>query len=313
MEKRFISTKRLIEHFNLEVINEKDLKEYRNIYGFSISRAGIELSTQTVSTYLSKFMIAWGKTESLFLNQLPIEEAKKSVQAIFKALPPLLLLTKSFDSKLLNLLVTEAKPYGVAIVYSKDKSYSALTLHMASYLIEHFAPTTQLHASLVNINGIGVLIVGESGIGKSEAALELLQRNYIFIADDAVRIRRLGEHFFGSSADITKDILEIRGIGLINVKSVYGLRSIRPETKIDLVVELLERNSVLEEERLGESNLFFEILNAKLKKIQIRVKEGRSLGVLIEAAVNSWIASQNEETQPIDLIQKRGWGIDAKR
>lgn len=242
----------------------------------------------------------------MYLNQLSFEEAQRSVQAIFRATPPLLLLTRSFDSKLLKLLVAEAKPYGVAVVYSKDKSYSALTLHVASYLIDHFAPTTQLHASLVNINGIGVLIVGESGIGKSEAVLELLQRNYIFIADDAVKIRRLGENFFGSSADITKDILEIRGIGLINVKSVYGVRSIRPETKIDLVVELLERNSVFEEERFGSSNLFFEILGAKLKKIQIRVKEGRSLGVLIEAVVNSWVAQQSENSLPLDLIQKRG-------
>lgn len=303
---RSINVSDFVRDLKFSVVNHKDIKNYGKIYFPSISRAGIEIATLRPSSYLSERILVWSKTESIYLESVGTERASLAVRSVLRNKPPLLLLTKRFSSGLVEDVIKIASELDIPVVHTKDMSFSELLFAVNPYLLNKFAPSEQIHASLVNINGVGVLIIGESGIGKSEAVLELLQRNYVFVADDAVIIKRLGERFYGKAAPIILDLLEIRGIGIIDIRLLFGAKNIREESSIDLVVELVSSkiDEIAALERLGSKFLSFDILGGSLPKIQIMVKEGRSIASLIEAATGFFLA-HNDSNLVLEKIAFR--------
>ena len=169
-----------------------------------------------------------------------------------------------------------------------EKTTSAFTAELIRWLAVELAPRISIHGVLVDVYGEGLLITGESGIGKSEAALELIKRGHRLVADDVVDVRKVSNQtLIGSAPDVTKNMIELRGIGIVDVRAMYGVQSIKATQNIDLVIQLSEWNRQEEYDRLGVEERFTEILGNKVVCHNIPIRPGRNLAMICEsAAVN---------------------------
>jgi HPr kinase/phosphorylase len=149
------------------------------------------------------------------------------------------------------------------------------------------APTITIHGGLVDLFGVGVLIVGETAVGKSETALELIQRGHRLVADDAVTIKRISDRLVGTSPDTIRHFMEVRGIGLIDVRAMYGASAIRQNKVVDLVVKLENWDEKKEYDRLGNEEHTYNILDAEVPLYNIPVKTGRNLAVILEVVARN--------------------------
>lgn len=181
------------------------------------------------------------------------------------------------------------------------KFISKLTI----YLTGQLAPETRLHGVLVDVYGIGILITGESGIGKSETALELIKRGHRLVTDDAVDIKEIDGELIGRSPRITIGMLEVRGIGIIDVASLYGLSSILPEKDIQLLMHFEHWKDDGDYDRLGLNDDRQDILGVKVKKLRVPVRPGRNIAVIIEAAAVNYRHSLMSDVTPVDIIESR--------
>jgi HPr kinase/phosphorylase len=153
------------------------------------------------------------------------------------------------------------------------------------YLDGKLAPSVKIHGVLTNVYGLGVLIVGKAGIGKSECALELVKRGHMLVADDVVNIKkRSGRALIGSGLEITRHLIEVRGLGIIDVKDIFGISNILDESNIELVIKLEEWEKVKKYERVGIDEYHTEFLSVKIPEVTIPVGPGRNLAVLVETA-----------------------------
>jgi HPr kinase/phosphorylase len=158
---------------------------------------------------------------------------------------------------------------------------------VTQWMTERLAPTTEVHGVLIDVIGIGVLVVGKSGIGKSETALDLIIRGHRFVADDVIAIRRSGTHVIGKSAGLLAHHMEIRGIGIINVKDLFGIAAVRDTKRIELLIELRDWAENEEYDRLGFDDRHDEILGVPVAALRLPVRPGRNLATLIEVAARN--------------------------
>ncbi|TQC54754.1 HPr(Ser) kinase/phosphatase [Mycoplasmopsis cynos] len=299
-----VSVKELIDFFSLKLINKnKDKIYYNYIYRPAIKRLGLELSQSINNERINKNTIAWGTSESFWFQKIGKSASIKAIDNVFSQKPPIVILSKGVSKPALNWIVQVADKYGVPICLTRV-STSLLSTNVGSYLNNYFLDEIQVHACLVMVGGTGVLIIGQSGVGKSEAALELIQRGHIFISDDSVLIQDNGNIFIGRSPKITKNMLEVRGIGLIDVKYIYGVKSVASSSVIDLVVELVKTDKQTELDRLGIDFLKYPVFGRYINKIQIPIKEGGSAASLIETAVGFYL-SKKDGLNVIQEIEKR--------
>jgi HPr kinase/phosphorylase len=224
-----------------------------------------------------------GIIEHTYLNYLSYDKQwdvlnrifshEKSVGCILtRNLEPTDAMVKVFSDLDIPLLSTELR----SSVLSEDIRY---------YLDGKLAPSISIHAVMINVYGLGVLIVGKSAIGKSECAIELVKRGHKFVADDIVNIRkRSGRILVGSGLEVTKHLMEIRGIGIIDVKKLFGIGNILDESKIELIIKLEEWEQSKEYERVGLDESYIEYLDVKVPKVVLPVAPGRNLAVLVEIA-----------------------------
>ena len=177
--------------------------------------------------------------------------------------------------------------YGVPVMVS-EKATSVLMAEIIRWLNVELAPTISIHGVLVDVYGEGVLIMGESGIGKSEAALELIKRGHRLVSDDVVEIRRVSDDtLVGSAPGITRHFIELRGIGIIDVKTLFGVESVKDTQSIDMVIKLEDWSKDKEYDRLGLEEQYTEFLGNKVVCHQIPIRPGRNLAIIVEsAAVN---------------------------
>ena len=186
------------------------------------------------------------------------------------------------------------------IVLSSKSNTTRFINRLSNYLDSKLAPHVTIHGVLVDVYGIGVLIKGESSIGKSETALELIQKGHRLVADDAVEIRKVDEsRLVGQAPELLKHYMEIRGIGIIDVKSLYGVGAIKNQKAIDLVIELENWNQKKYYDRLGLDREYEEILGKEIEKLVIPVKPGRNTSMIIEVAAMNF--------------RQKGMGIDAAK
>ena len=184
-------------------------------------------------------------------------------------------------------LLVQANKYGVP-VFTTSKSTSSFMGEIIRWLNVKLAPCISIHGVLVDVYGVGVLIMGESGIGKSEAALELIKRGHRLVSDDVVEIRKVSDDtLVGAAPDITRHFIELRGIGIVDVKSMFGVQSVRETQNIDLVITLEDWDKEKEYDRLGLSQEYTEFLGNKVVCHNIPIRPGRNLAIIVEsAAVN---------------------------
>ena len=278
---------KLIERFNLEVMNEEHADSTKEISVRSLHRLGLELTTEEDFLTNHQYVIVWGTKESNYLKKFTEKERLCKLRKVLKPDNSAIILSSRFDSIHFKELKIVANEYKIPLIQT-NIHLSEINGTIGAYVLNHLADANQVHASLVKINGVGVLITGKSGVGKSEAVLALIQQGNQFIADDAVLIKRVGNTFVGEVAPAIKDLLEARGIGIMNIRLVYGSRVMLNKTEIDLVVELIN-DSDREFNRLPENNLRYNILGSSLPLYEIPVVVGRSAATMIESAVNVFI------------------------
>jgi HPr kinase/phosphorylase len=195
-------------------------------------------------------------------------------------------------------LVRSCDDRGIPLLLTPTES-TPFIKHLSMLLDEELASRRQIHSVLVDVFGLGVLITGESGIGKSECALDLIDRGHRLVADDVVEVRRMGDALVGVPPDLIRNHMEIRGLGILNVKDIYGVSSLRPSKRVELVVNLERWEPGKAYDRLGLVDDRFEVLGVEVARIRMPVAPGRNLALLVE------VASRNQ------LLKERG--LDAAR
>ena len=201
-------------------------------------------------------------------------------------------------------MIEVLEEYGVPL-FRTSLSSKAFTTEVTVLLEERFAPRTSLHGTLIEIRGIGTLIKGDSGAGKSEAALALIERGHSLVADDVVRVKLLSDHSpVGFCDEISRGFMECRGIGIINVEKLFGIRFVRLEKKIELVVTLLDESQDNELERTGLERKYFDILGVPIPHMEIPVRTGRDMARLVEVAAMVEAARQFDYDSAVDFNQK---------
>lgn len=226
-----------------------------------------------------------GYVEYTYLENLDVERKVKVYNQLLSSNIPCLIFCRELqpDDELLEV----AHQYNVPILVS-DSSTSSFMAEIIRWLKVQLAPTITIHGVLVDVYGEGVLIMGESGIGKSEAALELIKRGHRLVTDDVVEIRKVSdETLIGTAPEITKHFIELRGIGIIDVKTLFGVESVKDTQAIDMVIKLEEWDRDKEYDRLGLEEEYTEFLGNKVVCHSIPIRPGRNLAIIVEsAAVN---------------------------
>ncbi len=226
-----------------------------------------------------------GYVEYTYLMQMEREEKLRAYDELMSKKFPCIIFCRGMEPD--EDIIEIGTKYGVPVLVT-DKATSAFTAEIIRWLNVQLAPCISIHGVLVDVYGEGVLIMGESGIGKSEAALELIKRGHRLVTDDVVEIRRVSdETLIGTAPDITRHFIELRGIGIIDVKTLFGVESVKETQSIDMVIKLEEWSRDKEYDRLGLEDQFIEFLGNKVVCHSLPIRPGRNLAVIVEsAAVN---------------------------
>lgn len=227
-----------------------------------------------------------GITEYAYLESLTEDERRKRIRALLANNPPALIYTHK--NPVDEVVLEGAKEFGVPLLSTEDNTSSFMAALIA-FLNVQLAPMQTRHGVLVEVYGEGILIVGDSGVGKSETAIELIKRGHRFIADDAVELRRVSaKTIVGTSPKLIRHYIELRGIGIVDVRRLFGMGAVKETEKVDLVVQFEPWESVKMYERLGMDESYTEIMGLKIPCLTIPVKPGRNLAVILEiAAMNN--------------------------
>ena len=227
-----------------------------------------------------------GYVENAYLATLKPEEKREKYKKLLESNIPCLVFSRNLEPQ--KEFVELATEYNVPILLS-SKATSELMAEFIRWLKVKLAPCISIHGVLVDVFGEGVLIMGESGIGKSEAALELIKRGHRLVSDDVVEIRKVSEAtLVGSAPDITRHFIELRGIGIIDVKTLFGVESVKDTQEIDMVIKLEDWNREKEYDRLGLEEQYTEFLGNKVVCHSLPIRPGRNLAVIVEAASVNW-------------------------
>jgi len=279
-----VRTKDLLDNFNLTLISGADGIN-REIITSDISRPGIEM-TGYFKYYPKERLQLIGKTEMAYFLELTDEEKRDRARNLCTDITPGIVVSRGMDVP--EILVEESNKSGVPILHSPRKTTRVIS-RLTNYLEEKFAPFTAIHGVLVDIYGVGVLIIGQSGVGKSETALELVKRGHRLVADDSVEIRQEDyDSLIGNSPPLIEQLLEIRGLGIINVMTLFGAGSVRSKKRISLVINLEIWDDKKQYDRLGLDEDTMKIMDVHLPKATIPVRPGRNLAVIIEVAAMNY-------------------------
>ncbi|WAW15350.1 HPr(Ser) kinase/phosphatase [Peptostreptococcus equinus] len=297
-----VSVKDLIDDLNLKVIiAPKGKAENTFIYDREINRPGIQLAGYFDYFTPERIQII-GKTEYNFFGEFSEEHRKKTLEKLFSYDLPIVVVTRGMELR--EDFFYYAKKYNT-IVCSTDKLTTKFMNNLSTYLEDRMAPTETVHGVLVDVNGVGVLIKGESSIGKSETALELVQSGNRLVADDAVEIKKLDDGFLlGTAPEILRHYLEIRGVGIIDIKNLYGARAVKLKKKIDIVVYLENWNPDKFYDRLGLDRDKEEILGESIDKITIPVKPGRNTAMVLEVAAMNFRQREMGDDAALEFSDK---------
>ncbi|MFD2045018.1 HPr(Ser) kinase/phosphatase [Ornithinibacillus salinisoli] len=278
--KTIVRTNDLLENFNLTLVAGED-GIHREIVTSDISRPGIEM-TGYFKYYPKERLQLIGKTEMTYFLDLSDAEKRDRAECLCTDITPGIVVSRGMEVP--EILKEAANKSGVPILHSPRKTTRVIS-RLTNYLEAKFAPFTAIHGVLVDIYGVGVLITGQSGVGKSETALELVKRGHRLVADDSVEIRQEDyDTLIGNSPPLIEHLLEIRGLGIINVMTLFGAGSVRSYKKISMIINLELWDQKKQYDRLGLDEDTMKIMDVKLPKATIPVRPGRNLAVIIEVA-----------------------------
>lgn len=279
-----VTTKDVIEKFNLQIVSGNE-GVGRAITTSDISRPGLEMAGY-FTHYPANRVQLLGMTELSFFEMLPQAVKVERMRLLCARNTPAIIISRDLEAP--RELIDASNENDVPVLRTKQTT-THFSSRLTNYLESELAPTTAIHGVLVDIYGIGVLILGKSGVGKSETALELVKKGHRLVADDSVEIRQESENFIiGSPPPLLEHLLEIRGIGIINIMTLFGASAIRPYKRITLVVELETWDPDKMYDRLGLDEEKMKILDTDLTKLTIPVQPGRNVSVIIEVAAMNY-------------------------
>ncbi|MFD2705582.1 HPr(Ser) kinase/phosphatase [Salibacterium lacus] len=275
-----VSANDLVKQFNMEVLAGED-GVYRAITTSDISRPGIEMAG-FFTYYPAKRLQLLGRTELSFFQQLSEEEKNERMTNLCTYDTPGIIISRGLIAP--PELLESAENVGVPVMRS-DVTTTRLSSQLTNFLEARLAKSTAVHGVLVDIYGIGVLLTGASGVGKSETALDLVRRGHRLVADDSVEIfQQHGDTLVGSAPELIRHLLEIRGLGIIDVMTLFGAGAVRPFKRIGLTIhlELWDENKAYD--RLGLEEATLQVIDTEIPKYTIPVRPGRNLAVIVEVA-----------------------------
>lgn len=270
-----------------------------------IQKPGLALAGYTDSLHPDRVQII-GSTELSFLQTMPRDEAIEKLRGLCRKDLSCLIITKNQEPP--DYLIEYTEAGNTPLLRTRHLSSNFIAL-LTRFLEERLLPTSTLHGVLVDVLGVGVLIQGKSGVGKSECALELILRGYRLVADDIIKVRfKLPSVIFGEGMDLLHYHMEIRGLGILNIKHLFGVAAIRERKKIDLVIELVKWEDGKEYDRLGVEKQTFNIHGVELPFAQIPVGPGRNISTIIEVAARNQLLKEmgyHSAREFQELLEKR--------
>lgn len=273
----------LIKNVCLEIIYmPKDLEKI-TISGIEINRPGLQM-TGFYKHFVPGRIQVLGEQEKEYLLSLDEDLRKERIETLFKQPIPAFIIANNIyafpDIKSL------AEKHGVLLLKTKLPTTKFIS-KLIGYLEDVLAPKTTMHGVLLEVFGLGVLLTGKSGVGKSETALELIKRGHRLVADDAVEVKKLEDMLRGTSPAIIRHFMEIRGIGILDIKRLYGVGAVKTWEMLDLVVELEHWDEQKEYDRVGIDENTINILGINIPKVTVPVQPGRNLAMIVEVAARN--------------------------
>lgn len=305
-----VSLGKIIDEFHLETIYmPKDPAEIL-IDENDVTRPGLQLMG-FYEYFNPERMQIIGKMEFAYLSTIDEETRTQRLDALMSRHIPALIIARElpYFSEMLDL----AKKYEVPLLRSKESTSNFIS-GLIAFLNLNLAPRITRHGVLIEIYGEGVFITGESGVGKSETAIELVKRGHRLVADDAVEIRKVSNiSLVGSSPDNIRHFLELRGIGIINARRLFGIGAVKNTEKIELIVEMEQWNPEKIYDRMGVDTQFATILGVKIPMLTIPVKPGRNLAVILEVAAMNNRQKKMGYNAAAELLDQLGLDMEAKK
>ncbi len=283
MENQTFSVKlsKIVQKHRLEVLTCENAVKNIEITNMDVNRPGLPLAGFFDYFDATRIQV-FGKIEHTYMERLSPPEQYKKISMLFKAGIPALVITRSLEPS--EQMMKASEEYNVPILRTSESTSRFMSALIAMLNVELGERITR-HGVLVEVYGEGILILGESGVGKSETAIELVKRGHRLVADDAVEIKKVSEiTLVGSAPDIIKHFIELRGIGIVDVKNIFGMGAVKETEKIDMVICLEQWQQHKKYDRLGLANETTEILGIDLPSLTIPVRPGRNLAIIIEVA-----------------------------
>ncbi|MBW4829562.1 MAG: HPr(Ser) kinase/phosphatase [Clostridiaceae bacterium] len=279
----YITLNELVKALDLEIIYKSNNIDEVKINKSDVNRPGLQLAGY-FDHFAHERLQLIGNVEWHYLNSLPEDIRHERIEKLFSYPIPAVVISR------------ELKPFPEMIEFAKKRNVSFLrtehsTTKFINLLINHLdyvlAPEITVHGVLVEVYGMGALLIGESGVGKSETALELIKRGHRLVADDTVEIKRVEDDIRGTAPELIRHFMEIRGIGIVDIERLYGVSAVKNWEFIDLVIELEFWDEEKEYDRIGLDEEYTEILGIKVPKLIIPVRPGRNTAMIVEVATRN--------------------------
>ena len=280
----YVGLDKIIKDLEWEVVYSADNIEEVKIYSSEIIRPGLQM-VGYYEKYSPERLQIMGSAEWYYYNELDSSARYERIDKLFSYPIPCIVLTR--DLPVFPELIQLAKKHNRTILRT-HKVTSKLINQFISYIDLMLAPEVTLHGVLIEVYGMGVLIMGKSGVGKSETALDLVIRGHRLVSDDSVDIKKVEEGLRGEAPELTRHFMEIRGIGILDIERLYGVSAVKHFEYIDLVVELETWDAGKEYDRIGLDEEYMDILDVKVSKVTVPVRPGRNIGMIVEVAARNF-------------------------
>ena len=310
-----VTIKQLAQNRKWDIICGDEEALNRQIYLADVNRPGLELTGYFDYSQKKRLIVLGDKEVHYILNEMDEIAQRLSFEQITSDKTPGILLTKDLDCPPILLEICQRKNFPV---FRTHRDTTHAVINIINYLDEALAESVIIHGELLNMYGMGVVIVGDSGMGKSEIALELIKKGHQLIADDRIDCYRIHNKLVGKTPDLLEGFMELRGVGIINIARMYGIQAYAHQARIELIIRLESFDETADYDRVGiEGQDYEEILGLKIMKMHIPVTMGRPMSTIIETAVTYYMlirdgkdSAQEFENKVIERMQKNKEELD---
>ncbi len=305
--KSTIDVQSLVDELSLEVVYAPSDPSGKFIESPEVSRPGLILSGFTEHFDPRRIQII-GLMEQSYLERLTDKERKYSIDLMMRESPDVIAICRGLE--VFPEMLKDAEKYGVFVLRTEEKTSDFMSAVIA-FLNLHLAPMTVQHGELLEVFGMGVMIIGDSGVGKSETAIELINRGHRLVADDIIELSRVSSRtVVGKSPENTRHFMELRGIGIVNIRQLYGMGAVITSERIDLVIKLENWDPTKNYSKIGMIDDYMDVLGLSIPSITIPVRPGRNLAVIIEVAVKNFRNKQMGYDAEKELLTNLGFEDD---